>query len=350
MNCARQKTAIIMVTYNGWTLTEACLKDLEHLNCGETAGQYIVAIADNCSTDCTVEKLRCQFPWVHVYPQKENLGFGAANNAAIRGLIAEGIEFDAICLLNNDTRFNADAIVKLRQDLDRTAKGLTQDSSNNAAVISPTTMNADGSRQNNFFAGLGPEGIGYLQFFLNAFRNEAAAARILEGTPQPVTLAQQESAQTATQSAAKFHLNENNKPLLETYWTSAVCWMLKRQLWEAAGGFDENIFMYYEDADLSLRLRKLGARFFISQESIITHLGGGSASNSLSRALQHDRSQQYVFRKHFGIQGLLLSKTFRFSRSLIRIATAIPQCIAGANAKQKREYVRHHFALLKESL
>lgn len=314
-------TAIILVTYNGWALTEACLKDLQPLveNAGkvsDSAGSFVVAIADNCSTDGTTENLRNQFPWVHVYPQNKNLGFGAANNAAIQGLIDDGVEFDAICLLNNDTRFEAYAIIQLRKELDRTAEqGCT-------AVIVPTTVNADGSRQNNFFAGLGPDGIGSLQFYLNAFRGETSAARILEGTPSPSG---------------------------EVHWASAVCWILSRKLWESAGGFDEKLFMYYEDADLALRLRKLGARFFISQESIITHLGGGSAKNKLSRALQHDRSQQYVFRKHFGIRGLLLSKSFRITRSFIRMATALPRSFLGGAAKEKREYVRHHLALLKEA-
>lgn len=311
------QTAIILVTYNGWTLTEACLKDLQPL-----AESVVVAVADNCSTDGTVEKIRTQFPWVHVYLQEKNLGFGAANNAAIRALAADGIEFDAVCLLNNDTRFEASAIVKLREALDQANASFTNAGHDCTAVIAPTTMNIDGSRQNNFFAGLGPDGIGSLQFFLNAFRGESGAARILEGTPSPTG---------------------------EVHWASAVCWMLSRKLWEAAGGFDENLFMYYEDADLALRLRKLGAKFFISRDSVITHLGGGSASNSLSRALQHDRSQQYVFRKHFGIRGLLLSKSFRFTRSLVRMVTALPRCLVGGAAKQKRKYFSHHLALLKES-
>lgn len=326
------KTAIILVTYNGWALTEACLKDLQPLTATEA---FTVAIADNCSTDNTVENLRSQFPWVHVYPQKENLGFGAANNAAIRGLAAEGIDFDAVCLLNNDTRLDASAMEILRKELDRTAEqGCT-------AVIVPTTVNADGSRQNNFFAGLGPDGIGSFNFFLNAFRGESSAARVLEGTPKPAVLGMFSNEDSCA--------SKNRTDLLETHWASAVCWILSRKLWETAGGFDEKLFMYYEDADLALRLRKLGARFFISQESVITHLGGGSAKNKLSRAVQHDRSQQYVFRKHFGIRGLLLSKAFRFTRSLVRLLTALPRCIIGSRVKEKREYARHHFALLKEA-
>lgn len=333
-------TAIILVTYNGWEMTKACLQDLLPLldgcakNCVEecaeecaeefAAPRFVVAIADNGSSDGTVENIRKEFPaekfpQIHVYPQAKNLGFGAANNGAIRGLIADGIEFDAICLLNNDTRFDAQALVELRKDLDRVGKN---------AVLAPTTFNVDGTRQNNFFAGLGPEGIGYINFLRNAFRNEASAARVLEGSPKATAL----------------------EDIQETHWSSAVCWMMTAELWNRVGGFDEKIFMYYEDADMALRCRKLGARFFITGRSAITHLGGGSARSTLSRALQHDRSQQYVFKKHFGLRGLWLSKKFRILRSLVRIVAAAPHAIVGNNVAEKRAYIKHHLALFKEAV
>lgn len=341
-------TAIILVTYNGWEMTKACLQDLLPLldgcakNCADestkecarecaenrtenrAASRFVVAIADNGSSDGTVENIRKEspaekFPQIHVYPQTGNLGFGAANNGAIRGLIADGVEFDAICLLNNDTRFEAKALVELRKDLDRVGKN---------AVLAPTTFNVDGTRQNNFFAGLGPEGIGYMNFLRNAFRNERAAARVLEGTPKATAL----------------------EDIQETHWSSAVCWMMTAELWNRVGGFDEKIFMYYEDADMALRCRKLGARFFITGRSAITHLGGGSAKSSLSRALQHDRSQEYVFKKHFGLRGLWLSKKFRILRSLVRIVATVPHAIVGNNVAEKRAYIKHHLALFKEAV
>lgn len=323
-------TAIIMVTYNGWDLTRNCLKDLSPLL---STGDYVIAIADNGSSDGTVENIRKEFspeafPQIHVYPQAKNLGFGAANNAALRGLIADQVEFDTVCLLNNDTRFDAKAIIELRKELDNVQDALAKD-----AVLAPTTYNADGSVQSNFFAGLGPYKIGFLQFLMNAFRNEKNAARILEGTPRSC----------ADDAGA------NCDGIFETCWTSAVCWMMSADLWNRVGGFDENIFMYYEDADMALRCRELGARFFITRKSAITHLGGGSAKSSLSRALQHDRSQQYVFRKHFGIKGLFLSKGFRTLRSLVRILATLPHAIFGKADSEKRNYIRHHFALLKEA-
>ncbi len=319
------RTAVILVTFNGWEMTRNCLNDMaEQLKDSE---HFVVAIADNASSDGTVENLRKEFPTVHVYPSDKNLGFGAANNLAIKGLLSDRESFDSICLLNNDTRLNADTLPRLQKAWEM-AEAFARESGNAYAVIAPSTKNKDGSNQPNYFAGLGPEGIGSLKFFTNALRNEEGAAEILQGKPSKTT-------------------QEN---LWETNWLSGVCWMFGKELYSALTSegtfFDEKIFMYYEDADLALRARKLGTRFFICKDIELTHLGGGSAQSNTSRALQHDRAQQYVFKKHFGIKGLLLSKTFRILRSSVRIASAIPRI----GSSEKRKYLVHHIALLKAAL
>ena len=326
-----ERTAIILVTFNGWEMTRNSLNDLaEQLS---DSDHFVVAVADNASTDGTVENIRKEFPTIHVYPSDKNLGFGAANNLAIKNLLNDGESFDSICLLNNDTRFKPDMLPRLHEAWEQ-AEALAQENGDAYAVVAPSTKNKDGSNQPNYFAGLGPDGIGSLRFFTNAFRNEESAAVILQGTPQKTDI-------------------EN---LSETHWLSCVCWMFGRNLYDALCAntsirtfFDERIFMYYEDADLALRARRLGARFFVSNDISLTHLGGGSAQSNTSRALQHDQAQQYVFQKHFGLRGLLLSKSFRIVRSLVRIASALPRCF-GTNAADRRTYVKHHWTLLKAAL
>ncbi|PWJ65813.1 hypothetical protein SAMN05720473_103217 [Fibrobacter sp. UWB15] len=319
------RTAIILVTFNGWEMTRNCLNDMAAQLADSE--HFAVAIADNASSDDTVKNIRKEFPTVHVYPSDKNLGFGAANNLAIKRLLSDGESFDSICLLNNDTRLNADTLPRLQKAWEK-AEAFARESGNAYAVIAPSTKNKDGSDQPNYFAGLGPEGIGSLKFFTNALRNEEGAAEILQGKPSKTA-------------------QEN---LLETNWLSGVCWMFGKELYESltteGSFFDEKIFMYYEDADLALRARKIGARFFIANDITLTHLGGGSAQSNTSRALQHDRAQQYVFKKHFGIKGLLLSKGFRILRSSVRIATAIPRI----GSSEKRKYLVHHMALLKAAL
>lgn len=323
------RTAIILVTYNGWEMTRNCLNDLKaELNDSEN---FVVAIADNASTDGTPDSIRREFPSVRLYQSQTNLGFGTANNLAIKGLVSDGETFDTICLLNNDTRLTSGTLTQLRSAWMQAQK-IAQEEGGKFAVISPSVKNTDGSEQPNYFAGLGPDGIGYIKFFTNALRSESAAAKILQG-----------------------HLKKTaGANLYETHWLSGVCWMFGKELYDALCGrpgalFDEKIFMYYEDADLALRARKLGARFFVCSDIALTHLGGGSAQNNLSRALQHDRAQQYVFKKHFGFRGFLLSRTFRSVRSFVRVTASLPRCL-GKNGARNRAYAKHHLALLKAAL
>ena len=324
-----ERTAIILVTFNGWELTRNCLDDLA-AQIGDSE-HFVIAVADNASTDGTPEKIRSEFPAVRLYQSPRNIGFGAANNLAIEGLIKDGEAFNTICLLNNDTRLSESTIPQLRSAWELAQEWAKGNGSPNAVVV-PSVKNNDGSEQPNYFAGLGPEGIGSTAFFVNAFKSEKAAADILQGKP------------SATSQPS----------LSEVHWASAVCWMFGRDLYDAickeSGKlFDEKIFMYYEDADLALRARDKGARFLVANDVSRTHLGGGSAQNNTTRALQHDRAQQYVFKKHFGFRGFMLSRSFRSTRSLVRILATLPKCL-GKNGPEKRAYVKHHLALLKAAL
>ena len=76
------RTAIILVTFNGWEMTRNCLNDLA-AQLGDSA-HFVVAVADNASTDKTVENIRKDFPAVHLYASPTNeKGSSATGNRSI---------------------------------------------------------------------------------------------------------------------------------------------------------------------------------------------------------------------------------------------------------------------------
>ncbi len=300
------KTLIILVTFNGYKMTKDCLSVLAKL----PSDLWKIAVADNASTDGTPEKIAHDFPKVNVYALSQNKGFGFANNEAFRRSIQKE-SFDFVCFLNNDTIPTVTALAALQSDAESYA---------GKAIFAPLVKNRDNSIQRTDYRFLS-----HGEFFLNAFRTVRGADKYLHGEPR----------------------SESNSQFLSNDWINAVCWLMPVRAFTEIGMFDEKIFMYYEDQDFAYRASKLGYRFLLNANAPIVHLGGGSAKNILSRSLQHDASQLYFYRKHFGFFGASLSRTFRFVRSFFRLSMLLPFTLFNKSA---RDNAKIHAALLLFSL
>jgi GT2 family glycosyltransferase len=75
--------------------------------------------------------------------------------------------------------------------------------------------------------------------------------------------------------------------------------LVRRSAFEAAGGFDENFFLFFEDIDFCLRLRRGGGRVVYDPAITILHHRGASAAQVPAKAkLAYRRSQLYFWGKH----------------------------------------------------
>ena len=75
--------------------------------------------------------------------------------------------------------------------------------------------------------------------------------------------------------------------------------LIRRELWERLGGFDERFFMYGEDADLCLRARKLGYRPMITPDATIVHYGGVSEKVRAEKLVRLLAAKTMLIRKHW---------------------------------------------------
>lgn len=95
-------------------------------------------------------------------------------------------------------------------------------------------------------------------------------------------------------------------------------YLIRRELFERLGGFDENFFVYYEDIDLSKRVLDLGLRISYLSTAQLYHKGGGTSSQIKARRLYYSiRSKLYYSRKNFG----------PFASSLTFLATLVVEPI-----------------------
>ena len=90
-----------------------------------------------------------------------------------------------------------------------------------------------------------------------------------------------------------------------TWFASGAIWLVRTSDWEVLGGFDENIFLYNEDFDFCLRIRKLGKAILICPNAEAKHQESGSAP--LTNEIQWRKEWNliwgylYVTQKHFGL-------------------------------------------------
>jgi hypothetical protein len=262
-------------------------------------------VVDNASADGSAEAVRRAFPAVHLIANAENVGFGRANNQALRLARAP-----FVLLLNPDCEVRPGAVEALIARLEAQP---------DVGAVAPRTLNEDGTPQVSFGPALG---------LLAEWRQR----RLVDGVRRrdPRALAR------ADALTRREH---------EPDWVSAACLLARAEALRAVGGFDEDFFLYEEDADLCLRLRRAGWRIVHSPTAEALHRLGRSTGQAPARTrLLYQESHLVYYGKHCGTaQTLALRLTF--------VAEALAGLLLGrgpgADAAARRAY---HRALLHLAL
>jgi N-acetylglucosaminyl-diphospho-decaprenol L-rhamnosyltransferase len=116
---------------------------------------------------------------------------------------------------------------------------------------------------------------------------------------------------------------------------SGACIFIRKDIFERVGGFDENIFLYHEDDDLSLRLRQRGTVLFYIDDAVVTHHGGKSSERTAEvgalKGYEMARSLVYVMRKH----------QIPFNRDWERLKASLMLCAphVSANPGRRAKYL-----------
>ena len=243
--------SILIVNYDGRDHLRHCLEQL-----ASQADSYEdIVVVDNASSDGSPAMVAEQFPHCRLVALDRNIGFGAANNRA-----AEVAVGDQLLLLNSDAWLADGALPRLAAALDADPR---------LALVAPELRYPDGRRQFAWAPETGVVGEA-LQMLRNRFESRTWAHRL-----PPRWL----------------------RPILGPGWFSAACVLLRRDAFDAVGGFDEGIFMYFEDVDLSRRLRQACWRLGSVPEAVAYHVKGGSRPSGRGE-IEYRRAQLYYYRKH----------------------------------------------------
>jgi GT2 family glycosyltransferase len=266
------ETVIILVNYNGLNDTRECIGSLRQLS-----PQPFVVVVDNDSDDAhDLEKLRAEYSQLHIIYNTENIGFGRANNVGICW-VQENMQFDYLCLLNNDTLVTKDFLEHLKKPF----------------AIDPKI----GITTGKIFYESERELIWYGGGEINYTR----------GWPRIVNYKKKPS-------------NEGANKSKYVSFVSGCLMLFTKDSIAALKGFDEDIFMYCEDLDLCIRAKKEHIKLYYSSEAIIYHKVQGNKGinqkglrpqnpNLKFLFLNMKKNQYMVFNKHLKGGDLYL---FRF--------------------------------------
>ena len=250
----RPDVSVIMVNWNCADVLLDCLRCLEN---GALEGlSHEILVVDNASTDGSVATLRRGAPGVRLLLNQRNVGFGAANNQAMR--MARG---RYLLLLNPDALPGAGTISRMVQVLEgRPSIGLA----------GCHLVDRDGKTQKCVWY-------------------EYA------GHPFPVTPAG----------------DDHDPDVVAAGWTSGACMLVRREVFAATGGFDPALVLYGEDPEWCYRIWQAGWRVAYLPGIKIVHLGGASSSRADQAELfcHFVRGQWFFRRKHLPPLRVLAEQT-----------------------------------------
>ncbi len=191
-------TTIIIVTYNGMQWLKRCLSSIP--------AKYDIVVVDNNSSDETVTFIKEHFSRIILFEEKENLGFGQANNKGISHTLNNGAQ--RVFLLNQDAYLNDDTIDKLIA---------VQKERPEYGILSPIHTNAEGTRLDRKFSN-------YVKYDMNP------------------------------DFYSDFVLHKEPQEVYEVPFVNAAGWLISRDCLMNVGGFDPIFFHYGEDRNYSQRL------------------------------------------------------------------------------------------------
>ncbi len=251
MSIVDSSVDIVIVSFN----TARLLADLLHSVPADAAGlQCKTIVVDNASNDGTPDIVSREFPDVKLIANTTNVGFGAANNQGFRAGSGRYIVF-----LNSDTIVPTGTLTELVRFMDERPR---------AGACSPRLVRPDGHAQPFAFGGDPTPGYLFVRGWARVFRH-------------------------------RWLHDWETRQIQRVDWVSGACLVARRDALEQIGGFDERYFLYFEDNDLCLRLRRAGWEVWYNPAVTITHLGGASAQQSSSAIRWYDASLRYFYAKHY---------------------------------------------------
>lgn len=272
--------SIIIVNYNVYGHLIECIRSIKN-NLSDT--DYEIIVVDNNSTDRSIDNLVKLFPDVNLYKMDRNIGFGAANNFAVKHASGK-----YLLLINPDIAAQEGCIKKLLTFIQN---------NNDVGVVAPALYRPSGEYDyyNSFF----PSMYSILMLQLSLYNTARGMKR---------------------RTFDFFDENMSRGTPFRVEQAMGACILIGRSLFEDLGGFDEAFFLYQEETDLEYRMTLRGLKVMILPAAKAIH-DHHSSTNNLGKifvGFHWLRSIMIFYIKHYNIFKRTLLRSTMFVTLVLR--------------------------------
>lgn len=229
------KIAVVILNYNGSQFLSKFLPSV--IAFSQEAEIYV---ADNKSTDNSIEILSNEFPQVKTILLNSNNGYAAGYNLAL-----QKIEADYFVLLNSDVEVTTDWIDPIITFMEH---------NHDVAACQPKILDYNNQ---TLFEYAGASG-GHIDILGYPF----CRGRVFDTIEED---------------------NGQYNDVAHVFWASGACLFIRSEIFNQLGGFDEDFFAHMEEIDLCWRINLLGKQVYCIPDSHVYHVGGGTLSKTNSK-------------------------------------------------------------------
>ncbi|MBI3795413.1 MAG: glycosyltransferase family 2 protein [Deltaproteobacteria bacterium] len=270
------QVSFVIVSFNTRELLRECLQTLER-EAGDIS--YETFVVDNASGDESADMVEREFPHMKVIRSQINLGFAAANNQAFP--LAQG---RYVVLLNSDAFLHPHALPRVVAHMDANPR---------VGVGGARLIGREGSWQPS------------ARMFPSLVNDILALSGLAARFPRSRFFGRMD--RTWADVAVS----------VEVDWVPGAFAIIRREVLEQVGYFDERFFLYYEEVDLCRRIKNAGYTVHYWADVVVVHLGGESSKTVKRLTISASGSQLTLWRmrsallyyyKHHGLWGAWLAQ------------------------------------------
>lgn len=288
--------SIVILNFNGRHFLEKFLPSVVKHSDG-----YEIVVADNNSSDGSVDFLKESFPQLKLITFPENYGFCGGYNRAL-----EQLNSDLFILLNSDIEVTEnwiEPVIKLFENDDK------------IAAVQPKLLDFQFKDKFEYAGGAGG--------FIDKYGYPFCRGRIFD-----------------TIEADIGQYDDTR----EIFWASGACLFIRADLFSSFGGFDDDFFAHMEEIDLCWRMKQDGFKIYYCGESIVYHVGGGTLAYSNPRKTYFNfRNSLLVLIKNLPKQSLIWKIPIRWLVDYVAVA----KFLFSGNAKDAFMIIKAHIYIWK---